>query len=156
MLQLIIIHFSGMRLVNALRGRGSVISVSPAHVYIDLVPYTNSGIMSCHLLFAMFLTSYVQGGAFGVPLPPTTTTRADATPCPSHPLPTASASVLLVKLEPFLEEVAENISAALEEDKSPGGAVVSIVYNDTVIWTKGFGLINDSGNEILTRLAIDK
>ena len=65
--------------------------------------------------------------------------------CPSYPLPAASPSDLLAKLEPFLEEAAKNISAALEEHKSPGGAVVNVVYNDTVIWTKGFGLINDSG-----------
>jgi len=104
--------------------------------------------MSCHLLLAVLLTSYV-GGAFGVPLRPATTVRGDATLCPSYPLPTASASVLLVKLEPFLEEAVENISAVLQEDRSPGGAVVSIVYNDTVIWTKGFGLINDSGKTLL-------
>ena len=72
--------------------------------------------------------------------------RSGAIPlCPSYPLPAASPSDLLAKLEPFLEEAAKNISAALEEHKSPGGAVVNVVYNDTVIWTKGFGLINDSG-----------
>ena len=75
--------------------------------------------------------------------------RGGAVPlCPSYPLPAASPTDLLAKLKPFLEEAAKNISAVLEEDKSPGGAVVNVVYNDTVIWTKGFGLINDSGSEL--------
>ena len=65
--------------------------------------------------------------------------------CPPYPLPSASASDVLSKLQPFLTEAAANISAALKADNSPGGAVVNLVYNDTVIWTKGFGLINDSG-----------
>lgn len=68
--------------------------------------------------------------------------------CQSYPLPAATPSDLLAKLEPFLEEAAKNISAALKEDNSPGGAVVSVVYNDTVIWTTGSGLINDSGKKI--------
>ena len=42
----------------------------------------------------------------------------------------------------------KNSSAVLEENKSPGSAVVNLVCNDTVIWTKGFGLINDSGNNL--------
>ena len=68
-----------------------------------------------------------------------------AATCPDYPLPSASASDVLSKLQPFLTEAATNISAALKADNSPGGAVVNLVYNDTVIWTKGFGLINDSG-----------
>lgn len=74
--------------------------------------------------------------------------------CHSFPLPAATPSDLLAKLEPFLEEAAENISAALKEDNSPGGAVVSVVYNDTMIWTKGSGLINDSGKKITISLLI--
>ncbi len=65
--------------------------------------------------------------------------------CPAIPLPAASPSEVLSKLQPFLEEAAKNISAALEADKSPGGVAINVVYNDTVLWTKGFGLINDSG-----------
>ena len=72
--------------------------------------------------------------------------------CHSFPLPAATPSDLLAKLEPFLEEAAKNISAALKEDNSPGGAVVSVVYNDTVIWTKGSGLINDSGKITISLL----
>lgn len=73
-------------------------------------------------------------------------TRRASTECPSHPLPVASSAALLSKLEPALQGAAANITAALQKDKSPGGVVVSFVYRDTVLWTKGFGLINMSGN----------
>ena len=63
--------------------------------------------------------------------------------CPSHPYPIANASEVLSKLQPFLDEAGKNMSEALAG--SPGGAVVNVVYKDTVIWTKGFGLINMSG-----------
>lgn len=63
--------------------------------------------------------------------------------CPSYPYPVANASSLLAKMQPFLDQVGDKMSQALSS--SPGGAVVSIVYNDTIIWTKGFGLINMSG-----------
>ena len=63
--------------------------------------------------------------------------------CPSYPYPAANASTMRTMLDPFLQDFAKNASEALKN--SPGGAVVSIVYNDTVIWTQGFGLINMSG-----------
>ena len=69
--------------------------------------------------------------------------------CPSFPLPVANVSDVLSKLQPFLEEAAKNISAALKTDSSPGGAVVSVVYKDSVIWTQGYGLINDSGKWVV-------
>ncbi len=65
--------------------------------------------------------------------------------CPAIPLPAASTSELLSKLQPFLDEAAKNISAALEADKSPGGVAINVVYNDTVLWSKGFGVVNESG-----------
>ena len=69
--------------------------------------------------------------------------------CPNFPLPAVSAPNVLAKLQPFLETVAKNVSAALEKDKSPGGVALGVVYNDTLIWSKGFGLINDSGTHNL-------
>lgn len=74
-------------------------------------------------------------------------TRRASAECPSFPLPVASPSALLSKLEPALQEAAANITAALQRDKSPGGVVVSFVYRDAVLWTKGFGLINASGKQ---------
>lgn len=67
------------------------------------------------------------------------------TMCPNFPLPAVGASEVLAKLQPFLEAVVKNVSAALEKDKSPGGVALGVVYNDTLIWSKGFGLINQSG-----------
>lgn len=70
--------------------------------------------------------------------------------CPAIPLPSASPSEVLHKLQPFLDEAEKNISAALEADKSPGGVAVNVVYNDTVLWSKGFGLINESGMHLIS------
>ena len=74
--------------------------------------------------------------------------------CPSHPYPIANATELLSKLQPFLDESSKNMSEALAG--SPGGAVVNVVYKDTVIWTQGFGLINMSGISNITAQSIDK
>ena len=50
---------------------------------------------------------------------------------------------MLKALGPFLEEVGKNMSRVLSE--TPGGAVVSVIYRDSVIWTRGVGTINMSG-----------
>lgn len=63
--------------------------------------------------------------------------------CPSYPYPVAEASTLLQALQPYLDEIGKNISSLLTT--TPGGAVVSVVYRDTVIWTHGGGAINMSG-----------
>lgn len=65
--------------------------------------------------------------------------------CPSLPVASLSADQLLAKLQESLKQVDQEIQAALQEDKSPGGAVVSVVYGDGVIWSKGYGLKNMSG-----------
>ena len=69
--------------------------------------------------------------------------------CPATPLPVASASEVLSKLQPFLDEAEEKINATLVDDKSPGGVAINVVYNDTVIWSRGFGLINESGSNLV-------
>ena len=65
--------------------------------------------------------------------------------CTSPPAPSASPGDLLAKLQTTLDSAAQEISDALIEDHSPGGVTVNLVYRDEVIWTKGFGLINESG-----------
>jgi CubicO group peptidase (beta-lactamase class C family) len=62
--------------------------------------------------------------------------------CPSYPYPTVDPSTLLKILGPFLEELGQNMSSLIKS--TPGGAVVSVVYRDTVIWTHADGLINMS------------
>ena len=69
----------------------------------------------------------------------------DLSLCPSLPEASLSADQLLAKLQDSLKQVDEQIKATLEEDKSPGGAVVTVVYGDGVIWSKGYGLKNMSG-----------
>ena len=71
--------------------------------------------------------------------------------CPGHPLPVVNASDILAKLQPLLDMAARNISAILREDKTPGGAVLGVVYRDSLIWSQGFGLINDSGEVVTIR-----
>ena len=75
----------------------------------------------------------------------TPTPRHDFPLCPGHPLPVVDTSDVLAGLRLTLDEAAKNISAILKEDKAPGGAVVGVVYRDMLIWSQGFGLINDSG-----------
>ena len=75
-----------------------------------------------------------------------TVSYASQTLCPSHPYPTANVSDVLQVLCPYLDEVGKNISSLLST--TPGGAVVSVVYRDTVIWTHGDGAINMSGERL--------
>lgn len=63
--------------------------------------------------------------------------------CPSHPYPVMDPSTMQQILAPFLEEVGNNMSAQLKT--TPGGAVVSLVYRDKIIWSYGYGAINMSG-----------
>ena len=62
--------------------------------------------------------------------------KVGQTLCPSYPYPTVDPSTLLKVLGP-------NMSTLIKS--TPGGAVVSVVYRDTVIWTHADGLINMSG-----------
>lgn len=71
--------------------------------------------------------------------------------CPSHPYPVLEPSVMQQILAPFLEDVASNMSRELKT--TPGGAVVTLAYRDSVIWTYGYGAINMSGNHV-TKLCI--
>ena len=63
--------------------------------------------------------------------------------CPSYPYPTADPGTVIQALSPYLEEIGRNMSALIKS--TPGGAVVNIVYRDTIIWSHGDGLINMSG-----------
>ena len=63
--------------------------------------------------------------------------------CPSYPYPVANASTVLHAMRSYLDDAGNNISTALRD--TPGGAVVSVVYRDTVIWTHEHGLIDMSG-----------
>ena len=65
--------------------------------------------------------------------------------CPSLPSATLSKDDLAIKLSSQISAADSDIKKALEGDKSPGGAVVSIVYKDNIIWTGGYGLKNMSG-----------
>ena len=65
--------------------------------------------------------------------------------CPSLPSATLSKDDLAIKLSSQISAADSDIKKTLEGDKSPGGAVVSIVYKDDIIWTGGYGLKNMSG-----------
>lgn len=70
--------------------------------------------------------------------------------CPSYPYPVVEPSAMQQILAPFLEDVGNKMSAELKT--TPGGAVVSLVYRDTVIWTYGYGAINMSGKQSATEI----
>ena len=81
--------------------------------------------------------------------------KYDSTLCASLPLASISASDLLSKLmQPSdgaktlspIEAVESEIQQAMKGDEYPGGVVLSLVYNNHgILWTKGFGMINISG-----------
>lgn len=96
------------------------------------------------LCFLCFFPNYVLAGFFDS----LKSERDQATPpilCNSLPLPTLETDALLSKLQPYLDQVDHKVQDALKEDGSKGGAVLSLVYRNETIWTKGYGLINMSG-----------
>ena len=72
-------------------------------------------------------------------------TCANAGICSIPPLPSLDTNTMLSKLQPHLEQLDQKVEDALREDNSTGGLVLSIVYRNETIWTKGYGLINISG-----------
>ena len=68
--------------------------------------------------------------------------------CTSLPLPSLDPDSMLNKLQPYLVQVDQKVQEALKEDNSSGGAVLSVVYRNKTIWTKGYGLINMSGQSL--------
>ena len=65
--------------------------------------------------------------------------------CTSLPLPSLDPDTMLNKLQLHLDQVDQKVQNALKKDNSSGGAVLSVVYRNMTIWTKGYGLINMSG-----------
>ena len=99
--------------------------------------------MKLHVLaVVVVLATCVSAGLFSknkgvIPGPPVF--------CPSLPLPTMTTSDFLTKMTSFLDEAAGKIQGALDEDKSPGGVAMSVVYRNVTIWTKGFGMVDMAG-----------
>ena len=73
--------------------------------------------------------------------------------CKSLPLPSLETDSLLSKLQPYLELVDQKVQAAFKDDNSTGGAVLSVVYRNATIWTKGYGLIDMSSEYIRVHAA---
>ena len=72
--------------------------------------------------------------------------------CTTHPSPSVEPDALKQALQYAFQEAEQKIQAALDQDKSPGGVAVGFVYRDTLIWSKGFGLIDMKGTVIPTHL----
>lgn len=70
-------------------------------------------------------------------------TRSDGA-CPEYPTPVPGISVRDV--QSTVDAVTANITAYLKQYKSPGGVAVGLVYDQQLIWFKGFGLIDDAGS----------
>ncbi len=71
--------------------------------------------------------------------------------CQSHPKPTVKTDDVLQAMQGSFIEAEKDIEAALSKEKAPGGAAVSFVYKNAMIWNKGFGLI-DMKSEISINL----
>ena len=70
--------------------------------------------------------------------------------CLIPPVPYATPEQIGARLKNVLDGYGEAIGLAMGND--PGGAVVNVVYRDTIIWNKGFGLRNMSGSLSQSRL----
>eukprot|EP00731_Ephydatia_muelleri_P030262 Em0021g785a len=67
--------------------------------------------------------------------------------CADYPLPTLDPASLTAKMSPFLDELASEINATLQANRDTGGVALGFVYNQTLVWFKGFGLIDNSDPE---------
>ena len=74
-----------------------------------------------------------------------TCANAGSCHCSVPPLPSLDTNTMLVKLQPYLDQLDQKVQSILKWDNSTGGLVLSIVYRNETIWTKGYGLINMSG-----------
>ena len=75
--------------------------------------------------------------------------RDPVTQCPDYPFPTVSENTLLEQLQPFLDKLAANISKLLQQTESPGGVAIGLVYNQSLIWMKGFGQTSKQGESYI-------
>ena len=67
-------------------------------------------------------------------------------PCPRLPDASLAPEHLLASLSQSWIDTDKQVRAVLEDDKSPGGAVLSVVYKGAVLWTAGYGFKNMSGS----------
>ena len=74
-------------------------------------------------------------------------TTFNTVPCPSLPTASLEPKDLLTRLNQSWSDADLQVRAALKNDKSPGGAVLCVVYRGTVLWTAGYGLKNMSGKK---------
>lgn len=95
------------------------------------------------LLVSIFSLSLLLDGSVGLKWRMRDAKRVGQTLCPSYPYPATDPSTVQQILTPYLDELGRNMSSLIKS--TPGGAVVSVVYRDTVIWTFADGLINMSG-----------
>lgn len=104
-------------------------------------------LLLCHFNLLLVQAATGRNPYFHSP-PPPNPASSGFTLCPSLPEASLSADQLLSKLQGDLGQADGQIEAALQEDKSPGGAVLSFVYGGEVLWSKGYGLKNMSGSYI--------
>ena len=71
--------------------------------------------------------------------------------CPGYPDPSASPADVADKLAEAFEAAEKEVAAILAKYNATGGVAMSVVYRDTVLWTKGFGFINMSGKAATQR-----
>ena len=74
-----------------------------------------------------------------------TCANAGSCNCSVPPLPSLDTNTMLVKLQPYLDQLDHEVQSILKIDNSTGGLVLSIVYRNETIWTRSYGLINMSG-----------
>ena len=101
-----------------------------------------------YIKLLLFLASSLFSGVHLIPLPHTKQHEGPAQQlqlCPSLPQASLSADQLTTKVQDSLKQLDQAVKTALLDDKSPGGAVLSLVYKDSVVWTGGYGLKNMSG-----------
>ena len=96
------------------------------------------------VLSLLVLGALLTCGRAGLLAPAKPVLHQDGIPvlCKSLPLPSLEVDAFLSKLQPYLDQVDQKVQDALKDDNSTGGAVLSVVYKNATIWTKGYGLID--------------
>ncbi len=65
--------------------------------------------------------------------------------CPSLPQADLTADQLSAKMADYFKQADEQVKTAMAAAGNPGGAVLSLVYMDKILWTGGYGSKNMNG-----------
>jgi len=114
------------------------------------------GTRLCGLLLALALSTSLPSTCFALFGQPRSSVKNSYGPpgppfqlCPSLPQAYLPADQLASKMADYFKQADEQIKAALMAEGNPGGAVLSFVYKDSLLWTGGYGSKKMNGRSYL-------